>query len=233
MTYPGGKGRLWQHLISMMPPHDTYIETHLGGGSVMRRKKPARVNIGLDICPEVARTASNWRLPHLTLLNCDAVTFLKEFSFTGNELIYADPPYPAATKKKRRYYVHEYSDEDHRQLLGTLLRLPCNVMISGYSCELYESRLVGWRRRELRNVTHAGLRTEVVWANFDFSTSLHDYGCIGGDFRERERIKRKTSRWVRRLQQMSELERCAIVAAIREAPPKAEQTAPKQTGGQI
>jgi len=216
MSYPGGKGRLWQHLISLMPPHDTYIETHLGGGSVMRRKKPARVNIGLDVCPDVARSSALWNLPHLTMIQCDAVRFLKDFSFRGTELIYADPPYPAATKKKRRYYTHEYSDEDHRQLLDTLLQLGCNVMISGYSCELYESRLGSWRRRELRNITRAGPKTEIVWANFEFSPRLHDYGCVGDGFRDRERIKRKTSRWLRKLQEMPELDKRAILAAIRE-----------------
>jgi hypothetical protein len=36
----------------MMPPHDTYIETHLGGGAVMRNKPPARNNIAIDIDPE-------------------------------------------------------------------------------------------------------------------------------------------------------------------------------------
>ena len=197
----------------------------------MRRKKPARVNIGVDISPEVKRAAADWKVPHLTLLNCDAVRFLKEFSFTGSELIYADQPYLAATKKKRRYYKYEYSDEDHQQLLDTLLRVRCNVMISGYSSELYETRLVGWHRRELRNVTHAGCRTEIVWANFEFTATLHDYRCIGDDFRERERIRRKASRWISNLQRMPELERRAIVAAIRELHDHADRSLSELAGG--
>ena len=40
---------LYQNIIAMMPPHDTYIETHLGGGAVMRNKPPARNNIAIDI----------------------------------------------------------------------------------------------------------------------------------------------------------------------------------------
>jgi hypothetical protein len=231
MAYPGGKGRLWQHLISLMPPHDTYIETHLGGGAVMRRKKPARVNIGIDICSDVVRNAATWKIPQLKLLNCDALGFLKEFSFIGGELIYADPPYLAATKKRRRYYTYEYSDEDHRQLLDTLLHIRCNVMISGYSSELYENRLVGWHRRELRNVTHAGCRTEIVWANFEFSTALHDYRCVGGDFRDRERIRRKTRRWISNLQRMPELERRAIMAAIRDMHDYADRAPPEHADG--
>lgn len=42
-----------QAIISQMPPHDTYIETHLGSGFIMRRKPPASVrSIGLEIDPE-------------------------------------------------------------------------------------------------------------------------------------------------------------------------------------
>jgi len=39
---------LCQAIIAMMPPHDTYIETHLGGGAIMQRKPPAMHNIGID-----------------------------------------------------------------------------------------------------------------------------------------------------------------------------------------
>ena len=40
MGYFGSKATsgLCQPIIAMMPPHDTYIETHLGGGALMRRK---------------------------------------------------------------------------------------------------------------------------------------------------------------------------------------------------
>jgi len=56
MKYPGGKGQTFQKSINLMPPHDVYIETHLGGGAVIRNKKPARRNIGLEIDPKVIET---------------------------------------------------------------------------------------------------------------------------------------------------------------------------------
>ncbi|CAI1679267.1 Uncharacterised protein [Serratia liquefaciens] len=39
MGYLGSKAAsgAYQAIISQMPPHDTYIETHLGGGAVMLR----------------------------------------------------------------------------------------------------------------------------------------------------------------------------------------------------
>ena len=40
---------LCQPIIAMMPPHDTYIETHLGGGAIMKRKPAALHNIGIDL----------------------------------------------------------------------------------------------------------------------------------------------------------------------------------------
>lgn len=51
MAYPGGKNGagVYQKIINLMPPHNTYIEPFLGGGAVMRLKRPARVNIGFDL----------------------------------------------------------------------------------------------------------------------------------------------------------------------------------------
>ena len=51
--YPGGKGGVFQRLINIMPSHEVYIETHLGGGAVMRNKRPARYNIGIEIDPKI------------------------------------------------------------------------------------------------------------------------------------------------------------------------------------
>ena len=214
MGYAGGKGRLWQDIVSLMPPHDTYIETHLGGGAIMRNKRPALRNIGVDIDPDVIRSAGSWEVPGLALHNTDALAFLADYAFEGRELVYLDPPYVAATKKNRRYYRHEYSDEDHCKLLDAVLKLKCRVMISGYPSVLYEQALRGWGVKELVNVSHAWLRHERIWANFNFSSDLHDYAPIGGSFRERERIRRKTTRWVQKLALMPELERRAVLAAL-------------------
>jgi len=53
MAYPGGKNGagVYQTLINLMPPHEAYIEPFLGGGAVMRLKRPARLNIGIDLVP--------------------------------------------------------------------------------------------------------------------------------------------------------------------------------------
>jgi DNA adenine methylase len=61
MPYPGGKNGAgtYQRIINLMPPHETYIEPFLGGGAIMRLKRPARLNIGLDLDASVI---SAWRV---------------------------------------------------------------------------------------------------------------------------------------------------------------------------
>lgn len=51
MSYNGGKGGagVYQKIINSMPKHRVYIETHLGGGSIMSHKKRAAASIGIDI----------------------------------------------------------------------------------------------------------------------------------------------------------------------------------------
>ena len=53
MVYPGGKNGagVYQTIINLMPPHDVYIEPFLGGGAIMRQKRPALLNIGVDLDP--------------------------------------------------------------------------------------------------------------------------------------------------------------------------------------
>ena len=51
MGYPGGKSGpgVYHRLINLMPPHAVYCEPFLGGGAVMRLKRPAAYNIGVDL----------------------------------------------------------------------------------------------------------------------------------------------------------------------------------------
>ncbi|MDN3512895.1 MAG: hypothetical protein NG747_00670 [Candidatus Brocadia sp.] len=53
MNYHGGKGGVFQKLINLMPLHEVCIETHSGGGAVIRNKRAARCNIGVEIDPAV------------------------------------------------------------------------------------------------------------------------------------------------------------------------------------
>lgn len=71
MQYPGGKGSHYHKIINLMPPHDTYIELYLGGGSVMRAKRPARLNIGVEINPAVLRETAASVAPGAIVISGD------------------------------------------------------------------------------------------------------------------------------------------------------------------
>lgn len=215
MAYPGGKGKCYQRIINLMPPHDTYIETHLGGAAVMRHKRPASQNIGVDVDPAVIERWLRQGPAGWDLVCADAAEFLSDFRFSGTGLVYADPPYLLETRKSRRkLYRNEYSAAQHEELLVALKALPCKVMISGYRSGLYDALLADWEVVEFGGVTQAGGAREILWMNFE-PGELHDYRFVGTNFRERERIKRKQERWTNRLLSLPPAERRAIAAALR------------------
>ena len=154
MGYFGSKATsgLCQPIIAMMPPHDTYIETHLGGGALMRRKPAALRNIGID---RDARALDGFECDYpVELTHGCAHRFLSEYAFEGSELIYSDPPYLRRTRTSKHRYRFDYEEADHVELLELLKAVRCQVMVSGYRSALYEERLAGWRRVELQVMMH-------------------------------------------------------------------------------
>lgn len=220
MHYPGGKGvsGTYQRLINQIPPHRVYIETHLGGGAVMRHKEPAEINIGIEVDREVIE---RWRqVAHVQLVNSDATAFLKQYPFRGDEFVYADPPYLAGTRRSERApYRYDYTEAQHLQLLQRLVELPCKVMVSGYRSDMYGQWLGDWRTLSFPVRTRSGeWAEEWVWMNYPEPDALHDYRYLGESFRERERIRRMIDRWKSRLSELPALERKALLAALRPVP---------------
>jgi site-specific DNA-adenine methylase len=220
MRYPGGKGRTYQRIINLMPPHRVYIETHLGGGSVLRNKRPAKLSIGIELDPAVVACWRASPLAGVEIHEADATAFLRSFPFAGDELVYSDPPYVRSTRRRARCYRFDYDDASHIALLAELKRLPCPVIISGYPSQLYADLLDGWRTVTMAVASHVGRMIEVAWLNFDPPERLHDHRHLGDDFRERERMRRKVDRWVRRLDRMAAVERNALISAVTERFPQ-------------
>jgi hypothetical protein len=212
-SYFGSKATsgLCQAIIALMPPHDTYIETHLGGGAIMKRKPPARRNIGIDLD---GRALKRWRgdYPVEKVHGC-AHRFLAEYPFTGRELLYCDPPYLLHTRTSGRRYRYDYEEQDHVELLALLKAVPGPVILSGYPSALYDEQLADWRTLELQVMNQAGVRTEKLWFNFT-PDRVNWARCAGKDFTDRQRIKRKAESWARRYQAMPRGERLAVLAGL-------------------
>ena len=212
-AYFGSKATsgLCQPIIALMPPHDTYIETHLGGGAIMKRKMPALRNIGIDLN---ARALERFQCDYpVERVHMDAHRFLAAFHYQGRELVYCDPPYLHSTRSSDRRYRFEYQERDHRELLGLLKRLPCAVMLSGYPSGLYDEELCGWRSLELQVMNQAGVRTEKLWFNFT-PDRVHWARYAGKDHTDRQRIKRRAESWAERYRRLPPGERLAVLAGL-------------------
>lgn len=217
MGYLGSKAAsgAYQAIIAALPPHDTFIETHLGHGAVMARKPLARRSIGIDLDSEVlARFEPD---AGVELVQADAAEWLAAFDFStaGRVAIYADPPYLLTTRTSAKRYRHDYTDEDHARLLTVLKGLPAAVAISGYPSSFYDDALSGWRTLEFQVMTRGGVRTEKLWMNYAPDAAFWS-SFAGSDFTDRQRIKRKAARWSSNYRALPPGERIAIMAALLE-----------------
>jgi DNA adenine methylase len=204
---------LSQAIIALMPPHEVYIETHLGGGAIMQRKHPSLKSIGIDID---SRPLKEFECSYpVELINKCAHDFLRDYAYTGTELIYCDPPYLLSTRTSQRRYRFEYTEVQHIELLKILKALPCHVIISGYRSLLYDELLTGWNTIELQVMNQGGVRTEKLWFNF-VADRVHSARFAGKNFTHRQCIKRKAQRWQRNYAAMPHAERVAIMAALME-----------------
>lgn len=236
MVYPGGKSGagVYQQIINQMPPHQIYVEGFLGGGSIMRIKRPARLaNIAIDSDDRVIKAFGEH--PNIYnyhgLVGC-ALAWMEDiehnlFSMLGvrgigidklykqDVMIYLDPPYLLETRRsQRRIYRYELEESDHRRLLEIITGLECNIMLSGYASDLYDNALTNWRRVTFKSQTRVGVAWEVLWMNYPEPTELHDYSHVGSDYRERERIKRLIKRWQARIAKMDMIQRAALMQAL-------------------
>ncbi len=214
MRYPGGKGKTFQHVINVMPPHRVYIETHLGGGAVLRHKLPASRNIGIDADENVLSKWAAQQSSNVKLVHEKAENFLNRYKFRGDEMVYSDPPYHPHTRRQNRVYRKDYAVEDHERLIAILRSLPCMVVLSGYKNDLYDIALRDWNTRTFSAKTHTTVREETLWFNFEPPKALHDARYLGQNFRKRMTIKRRSERLREKVSRMDPIERADFIQWI-------------------
>lgn len=129
---------------------------------------------------ERAYALSNWnrlpswiieikdRLKSVQIENRPAVELIKRFNYP-NVLIYTDPPYLLGTRTGKQY-KYEMTEQDHIELLETLLQHSGSVIISGYQNDLYDTMLSKWHKATIQSNAeyyNGTNRTEVVWMNYE------------------------------------------------------------------
>lgn len=239
----GGSG-VAKRLVSLMPPHRIYVEGFLGAGAVMLLKKPARLNFGFDASRRVVAAwesayyvetyedmiggyeTAHQLLPDDALGNAGAMLCVKRLDMLDyladpprmlqhpDTLLYLDPPYLRTVRTRLFYECEMASPEEHAVLLEAIKTLRCMVMISHYPCRQYDDTLADWRRVTYRCMTRGGPRIEACYLNFPPPATFHDPRFLGDGYRERERMKRKATRWHRRFTGMSPAERAVVATAL-------------------
>ncbi|AVI68326.1 DNA methylase [Shewanella sp. WE21] len=221
-SYLGAKNGsgVYQAIINLIPPHQTYVEAFLGTGAIMRRKAPAQTNIGIEINQSVIdkfnHAAAELNIS-MNIINANAIEWLKTFKPTGKTVIYLDPPYVHSTRTSNARYKNELTDADHAELLATIKKLANTpdtyIIISGYRNALYDVELHNWYSKDFQAMTRGGVRTETVWCNF-LPGEQHYHTFAGKDFTDRQRIKRKAERWAKNFEALPAAERQAVMAAL-------------------
>ncbi|UHG95332.1 DNA adenine methylase [Pseudomonas sp. 7-41] len=123
------------------------------------------------------------RLAGVLIENRPAIEVIKAHDDSGT-LHYVDPPYMHGTRYKNavsgRYYRHEMTDADHRELIGTLLEAKGMIALSGYDSEIYRELLIGWSMNSTSARISAGRgtssRQECLWLNPACMNALHRSG---------------------------------------------------------
>lgn len=232
-SYPGGKGAdgTFQRLINCIPPHHHYVEPFLGGGAIMRKKRPAPgLNLGIEKDKEVFQLWRDQAPPFVQVVHADGMDWLMGHSLqdelyaTGRTFLFIDPPYLDDTLKTGRVpYRHGLTYDQHVAMLDLVelrRRTTDNLMmVCALPNVLYENKLRHWNTFQYQNKTRRGMQTEQVWFNYDEPHQLHDYRYLGADYRERERIRRKQKNKLRELASLPVLEREAMLQVIKTAYP--------------
>lgn len=111
------------------------------------------------------------RLKQVQIENRPALELIKRFD-KEDVCMYIDPPYVLSTRT-RKQYSFEMEDSDHVELLDTISNSKAKILISGYDCDLYNSKLKDWHRLEFSATAEKGLkRTEVLWLNYELQGQI-------------------------------------------------------------
>ncbi len=221
-SYYGGKesAGVPQTLINVIPPHLIFAEVFAGNCTLSRY-----INTPVKYLNDKAKGVwEKW--PESTTehrySNLDYKDFLTLTRDETGLYLYCDPPYlmETRTSKGKRYEVEMTTIEEHTEFLTHIRQLERIhlIGISHYPHALYDGLLKsGWYKKDYESQTRAGRRKERLYLNYnpETLTELQDYRYLGEDRIDRQRIKRRIRLLSEKLEALPDLERAAVVNAIK------------------
>ena len=106
------------------------------------------------------RLLTTWhdRLTRVQLDNRDALEVIRYWD-SPETFFYIDPPYVSKTRKSKKVYANEPTEEHHRKLVSLLLTIQGGAAVSGYDHDIYHLlEDAGWRRYEFQTACYAAGR---------------------------------------------------------------------------
>lgn len=136
----------------------------------------------------------------------------------NNNFVFLDPPYLHSTRPNQiNLYRYEMTDKDHIQLLTAVRTCKAKIMIIHPRCELYDTTLQDWRQIDVKLRYSTKTSEECIYMNYDKPKILQCDKFLGSDCWDRQRIKRKGERFIKKFLNLPALERKYIMDRLNNA----------------
>ena len=121
------------------------LRTHWSTVGKIGKMQASQYRSAIHRLPEIHERLQNVHIEHKDAIDC-----IKDNAGLKS-LVYCDPPYVWGTRASTMAYKHEYTDDQHRLLIETLLTVPGHKVLSGYESPIYEPLLeAGWTLQKKR-----------------------------------------------------------------------------------
>lgn len=224
-NYPGNKNipGLIHKIVNQIPVCTNFYEPFAGSGSVSNfLSLLPMVNLNYfinDIDPSVT---DKYNYPAGSVItNHNAFHFLEKIPLATapkDTFIFLDPPYLESTRNsQKQLYSTSLTPRDHFVLLSTLGALKYNCMIIHPSCPLYNDSLKSWRTIKVSVRYHNKTSIEKLYMNYPQPQQLLTYALYGNNCWDRQRIKRKADRLIKKLSALPAAERNYILNKLKQS----------------
>lgn len=205
-NYPGQKNLqgVYQKIINHIPEYSAYYEL-FGGTAAIARLLPD--NAPRTVYERSTKVYSDMAAAHqgsnIKWVNGDAFAFFHHYADNSNDFIFLDPPYLHSTRPHcTNLYQYELSDEQHIHLLESVKLFRSKIMLIHPKCELYDTMLADWYKVEIKLRYHNKTSVECLYMNYPTPAKLHLDHYLGKNRTDRQRIKRKCERIVKKFKEL-------------------------------
>lgn len=150
----------------------TLIRSHMGIGDSINQTSGFRAKVAqngpavgswrnlIHYFDEYLRRMRNCIIENLPYEQC-----IERYDRGPGVLFYFDPPYLKSTRRKGAYRF-DWKTEDHEKFLERVSKIKSKVIISGYSSDLYNEALKGWKISQIYTRSQRNVAVECLWRNF-------------------------------------------------------------------